>query len=384
MPLPLARSLGSSDAAGIHGNHQDAILRATPFAFYERPAEAVPESSGFRRQKMYHQKYQNPFWIYQKLIQKVENTTQALSFKRMISDKGHLRLSPQDFPIGSAFRFFSAFGPADSVTLLREAGWIARMGWSDCEGTLILLTVDVLLKPWRFNVFTSNSWLEPNRSFKERFVKKSQKTNDFSRAKEKNSDNQQLSQKCIFLAIIGKLPVFFHCFQESLCPGLRGSEDPFQQWLLQRPCGTVPVAVPNPPSVGGPNVQRVGGSTFDARDGVTLHQKPVRHWRSFSVALRTNTSKLISMKPQKFQAFSSQSSWKKYEQKVVFPFYLSMDYHRLSWTITDGWRFEVLRNTSWIMMPFQYFPVVIQEPFWKVFTTWLRWTHRTKKIDCSK
>jgi len=59
---------------------------------------------------------------YQKLIQKVENTTQALSFERMISDKGHLRLSPQDFPIGSAFRRFSAFGPADSVTLLREAG----------------------------------------------------------------------------------------------------------------------------------------------------------------------------------------------------------------------------------------------------------------------
>lgn len=80
------------------------------------------------------------------MIQKVENTTKALSFKRMISDKGHLRLSPQDFPIGSAFRFFSPFGPADSVTLLREAGWIARMGGSDCEGTLILLTVDVLLK----------------------------------------------------------------------------------------------------------------------------------------------------------------------------------------------------------------------------------------------
>ena len=93
--------------------------------------------------------------------------------------------------------------------------------------------------------------------------------------------------------------------------------------------GPCQLRVPNPPSVGGPNVQRVRGSTFDARDGVTLRQKPVRHWWSFSVALRTNTSKLISMKPQKFQAFSSQSSWKKYAE-MVFPFYLSMDYHGLS------------------------------------------------------
>lgn len=60
MPLPLARSLGSSDVQG-YTNHQDAILRATPFAFYERPAGAVPESSWIDKQKMYHQKYQNPY-----------------------------------------------------------------------------------------------------------------------------------------------------------------------------------------------------------------------------------------------------------------------------------------------------------------------------------
>lgn len=218
MPLPLARSLVVR-CAGIHGNRPDAILRATPFAFYERPAEAVPESSWIDRQKMYHQKYQNPFWIYQKLIQKVENTTQALSFKRMISDKRHLRLSPQDFPIGSAFRCFSAFGPADSVTLLREAGWIARMGGSDCEGTLILLTVDVLLKPWRFNVFTSNSWLEPNRSFKESFVKESQKANNFSRAKKKNSDNPQLSQKWHCPCYHWEAPRFFPLLPWKPMPG---------------------------------------------------------------------------------------------------------------------------------------------------------------------
>ena len=56
MPLPLARSLVVR-GAGIHGNRHDAILRATPFAFYERPAEAVPESSWIDRQKMYHQKW---------------------------------------------------------------------------------------------------------------------------------------------------------------------------------------------------------------------------------------------------------------------------------------------------------------------------------------
>ena len=144
------------------------------------------------------------------MIQKVENSTQTLSFKRMISDKGHLRLSPQDFPIGSAFRCFSAFGPADSVTLLREAGWIARMGWSDCEGTLILLTVDVLLKPWRFNVFTSNSWLEPNRrSFKERFVKKSQNANNFSRAKKKELwQSTAFSKMALSLLSLGSSPFF--------------------------------------------------------------------------------------------------------------------------------------------------------------------------------
>lgn len=54
--------------------------------------------------------------------------------------------------------------------------------------------------------------------------------------------------------------------------------------------------------------------------------------------------------------------------------------HGLSWTITDGLRFEVLTNTSWIMIPFQYFPVVIQEPFWKAFTTWLQ-NSSHKKFD---
>lgn len=42
----------SSDVQGYTNRH-DAILRARPFAFYERPAEAVPESSWIDRRKMY-------------------------------------------------------------------------------------------------------------------------------------------------------------------------------------------------------------------------------------------------------------------------------------------------------------------------------------------
>lgn len=76
-----------------------------------------------------------------------------------------------------------------------------------------------------------------------------------------------------------------------------------------------------------------GGSTFDARDGVTLH-----HWWSFS--------KLISMKPQKISSIfkpviMEEICWKGLSLLLI---------HGLSWTIMDyHWWVEIWSPHKYIM-----------------------------------
>lgn len=294
----------------------------------------------------------------------------------MISDKGHLRLSPQDFPIGSAFRCFSAFGPADSVTLLREAGWIARMGGSDCEGTLILLTVDVLLKPWRFNVFTSNSWLEPNRSFKERFFfKKTLKNKRLFKGKRKELWQSTAFSKMHFPCYHWEALRFFPLLPWKPMPGFRTSK------IRESIPAVTPSSWGPESSIGwrskcptgwGEHVWRTWWRDLASKTGAALvvilcgfedkHLQVNQHEASENSSI----FKLVIME---------EICWKGLSLLLI---------HGLSSTIMDyHWWVDIWSLDKYIMMPFQYFPVVIQEPFWKVFTTWLQ-NSSQEKIDCSK
>ena len=138
------------------------------------------------------------------------------------------------------------------------------------------------------------------------------------------------------LLSLGSSPFFSLCFHESLCPasGLR-----FQQWLL-------PVAGPESsmgwrskcPTAWGEHVWRTSWRDLASKTGAALvvflcgfedkHLQVNQHEASGISSI----FKLVIME---------EICWKGRLSLLLI--------HGLSWTITDGWRFEVLANTSWYL-----------------------------------